>query len=48
MTQENMRLIPGKTSTESGICSKDGGSGYPNGGGEQERKEIQVRCASAT
>lgn len=26
MTLVNVRLIPGKISTESGVCSKDGGS----------------------
>lgn len=37
-TLVKMRLVPGKTSTESGICSKDGGSGTPTEGREQEKK----------
>lgn len=44
----NVRLTPGKTSTESGVCSKDGGSRYPRGGGDQEKKEIQVRSDFVT
>lgn len=48
MTLVNVRLIPGKTSTESGVCSKDGGSRHPRGGGDQEKKEIRVSSAFAT
>lgn len=49
MTLVNVRLIPGKISTESGVCSKDGGSRYPGGRGRsREKKEIQLRSAFAT
>lgn len=48
MTLVNVRLMPGKTSTESGVCSKDGGSRYPGEQGKIKRKkEIQVRSAFA-
>lgn len=38
MTQVNVRLIPGKTSTESGVCSKDGGSRIAQREGKIKRK----------
>lgn len=47
MTLVNVRLIPGRTSKESGVCSKDGGSRYPRSGGDQEKKEIQLSSAFA-
>lgn len=38
MTLVNVRLIPGKTSTESGVCSKDGGSEQPRWKGDEEER----------
>lgn len=38
MTLVNVRLVPGSTSTESGVCSKEGGSRYPRGGGRSREK----------
>lgn len=44
MTLVNVRLVPGKTSTESGVCSKDGGSKKPRQeGDEKERCYLKKR-----
>lgn len=40
MTLVNVRLIPGKTSTESGVCSKDGGSKQPGWKGHKEKRGV--------
>lgn len=37
-TLVKVRLIPGKTSTESGVCSKDGGSKKPRWEGEGKKR----------
>lgn len=45
MTLVNVRLVPGSTSTESGVCSKEGGSRDPREGGRsREKRNPSKQC----